>query len=153
MGRRPPAAAFEQIPLSERDLLRALLRRPSWLPELAEICGEGGIRDGRVAAIVEAIGRLHSTGEVGEPVPVERLLAELDVEGAPELLSRLTLEADGEPDHAYARACALGVRRDRLRRELRAVQRQIEETLARGHDDVAELERHKLRLAQEIRGV
>jgi len=148
-----PSAAFEQIPLAERDLLRAVLARPSWLEELREVYGEGAIRDGRVESILATIRRAREAGEQAEPIPADRVLAETEYEGTAELLSRLTLEGEEAPDHGYARACALGIRRDWLRRELRRVQREIEAAIARGEEDIGDLERRKLGLAQEIRGV
>jgi DNA primase len=144
--------ALDRIPLAERDLTRAVIAHPSWLPEMIETYGDGGICDVRVAAILAAILEARGEGIVSEPIPAEAVLARCSVDGVPELLSRLSLSDESEPDHEYARACALGIRRDRLRRELRDVQRQIEEALAHGADDVVDLERRKLQLAQAIRG-
>ncbi len=147
---RPVLGGFEQVPLAERDLLRAVLARPQWLPKLRETYGEGAIRDARVAGLLEALQGAEAD-EPGRPVPAELLLEGCDVPGADALLSRLLVEGGSDIEWDYARGCALGIRRDALRGELRRVQSQIEEALGAGQDDVTELEQRKLALARELR--
>ncbi len=146
------AARLERVPLAERDLLRAVLRRPAWWPRLRELCGGGSLRDARVAELLAGVERLLEAGHEG-PVRAEQLIAVCDMPEAQRLLSRLVAAAwdDRELQWDYVRGCALGIRRDALRRELQAVQRQIEEALARGDEDVAALQRRKLELAREIK--
>lgn len=146
-------ARLDAIPLAERDLLRTLLRCPRWLPKLREIYGEGSLRDARVAGLVAAIERwLQEEGGGAGPIDPPSLLALCDVPGADRLLSRLAVEQEqeGEPDWEYVRGCALGIRRDALRRQLAQVQREIEETLRSG-GTVDELQRRKVEIGRRIR--
>lgn len=154
-GPRPPVAErLAAAPLAERDLLRAVLAQPHWLEPLLEMCGAEAILDARVAALLEAVAACHRDGVAGDSLPLQEVLARCEADGAAELLSRLTLTDDpAVEDFEYARGCALGIRRDYLRRELRRVQRQIEEVQRTGEGELEPLEQHKLQLAQAIRAV
>lgn len=141
---------LDTVPLAERDLLRTVLRKPDWLPRLRETHGQGAIRDARVEALLEAVEKWVEE-HPGDRLDPADLVGRSEVAGADQLLSRLAVEESGEPDWEYARGCALGIRRDALRRQVAAVQRQIEEALRAGRD-VADLEQRKMALAQELRG-
>lgn len=147
---RSALSRLEEVPLAERDLLRAVLARPEWLPTLRETYGEGAIRDARVAALLGAM-QGSADAEPGSPIRPDELLERCEVPGAGALLSRLLVEGSEGLDWDYARGCALGIRRDALRRELRRVQSQIEEALGAGQDDITDLEQRKLALARELR--
>ena len=144
-------AGLDEVPLAERDLLRAVLAQPGWLPRLQKICGPDAIRDARVACLLQAVATANAGGAGKDPIPADRLLEHCDIDGADQLLSRLTLESDEAPDWEYTRGCAAGIRRDALLRELKLVQKAIEEALRNGDQDVAELQQRKLALAQEVR--
>lgn len=152
----PPLAAtearLEEPPLAERDLLRAVLAQPKWLPDLVQICGAEAVRDARVAGLLKAVTELASEGDLGARPAPERLLEKCDVVGADRLLSRLLVESGDAPEFDYARGCALGIRRDWIRSELRRVQRSIESAERAGDGDISQLEQRKLALAQELRG-
>lgn len=146
----PDGERFDIVALAERDLLKAVLHTPDWLPELREIYGDDAITDARVDGLLEGIADLLEEGGGGEPVDSMQLLDRCDVPGADRLLSRLALEAGEEPSLDYAKSCALGIRRDALRRELRRVQQQIEDS--RGTDeDVERLQQRQIELTQERR--
>ncbi len=139
------AARLAEVPVAERDLARALLTHPDWLPELQPIYGDG-ITDPRVEAL---LGALAAAGAA--PERVEDLLEGCEVEGAAQLLTRLVLDDSEEWDHGHAVNCAEGIRRDTLRREFRSLGRQIATALQSGDGEVEELQRRREALAQRLR--
>ena len=138
---------LDTVPLSERDLLRAVLQHPEWLAALSQTYGDAELRDKRVEQLLAAVAQLNAEGGGAGPVDAAALLDRCEAPGADALLSRLLVEEAAEIDWDYARGCALGVRRDGLRRQLQQVQRDIEESVKRGdgETDLAALERRSWR--------
>ncbi len=138
------AARLGEVPVAERDLARALLRHPEWLPELQKIYG-GGITDPRVEALLEALSRCATL-----PERVEELLDGCDVEGAAQLLTRLVLEEGDDPVQAYAVSCAEALRRGALEREKRSLQKQIEGLPQSSVGEIDALHSRKMMVAREL---
>ena len=144
-GASPAAAAqLAEVPVAERDLTRALLSQPDWLPELQPIYGDG-ITDPRIEALLDALAAAQTV-----PDRVEDLLEGCEVDGAPQLLTRLVLEDCELPDRAYAVSCAEAIRRGALSRELRSLQRKIEAMQESGEGEIDVLASRKMALAREL---
>lgn len=141
-------ADLEELPLAEKDLLRAIIAHPDWRIRLDEICESSMIRDSRVRAILVAMEECEAEG-VAPGIP--ELLARCDGPGIATLLSRLQLE-DGAPlDWSAARNCALGIHDDAIKRRLRRIQHSIEEALQQGDAQRYEaLNREKIDLARQL---
>jgi DNA primase len=141
-------ADLEQVPLAERDLLRAVLEHPEWRQPLEDLCGRDAIRDGRVRALLAAVEACEADGVAAE---VGNLLARCETPGAGALMARLRLEENVPPDWDAARNCALGIHDDGLRRRLREMSKDIREALETGDKErFGELNREKVSLAQRI---
>ncbi|HEX9700299.1 MAG TPA: DNA primase [Acidobacteriota bacterium] len=149
---RPPGggwkADLEQVPLAERDLLRAVLEHPEWRQPLEDLCGRDAIRDGRVRALLAAVEACEAEGVAAE---VGNLLARCEMSGAGALMARLRVEEKAPLDWDAARNCALGIHDDSLRRRLREMSKDIREALEAGDKErFGELNREKVSLAQRI---
>jgi DNA primase len=141
-------ADLEQVPLNERDLLRAVLEHPEWLRPARELCAPEAVRDARVRALLAAIDACRADDE---PVDVGNVLARCELPGCEALLSRVRLHDGPALDWDAARNCALGIHDDSLRRRLREMSNDIREALAAGdHDRFRELNQEKVSLAQQI---
>ncbi len=138
------AARLGEVPVAERDLARALLRHPEWLPQLQKIYA-GGITDPRVEALLEAL-----SGSETLPERVEELLDGCDVEGAAQLLTRLVLEEAEDPVREYALSCAEALRRGALEREKRSLQKQIEGLPQSSVGEIDALHSRKMLVAREL---
>ena len=141
-------SGLEEPPLAEKELLRAIVAHPDWRVRLDEICESSMIRDSRVRALLLAMEECETEG-VAPGIP--ELLARCDAEGTDALLSRLELE-DGAPlDWSAARNCALGIHDDAIKRQLRKIQKSIEEALQQGDSQRYEaLNREKIDLARQL---
>jgi len=139
---------LNQVPLSERDLLRAVLEHPEWREKLEEICARDAIRDRRVRALMEAAAACDVDGVT---VDTGNLLARVEQKGAGALMSRLRLEESMPVDWDAARNCALGIYDDSLRRKLREMSKEIHEAIEAGdHERFGKLNEEKVSLARRI---
>ena len=136
--------------LAERGLLRAVLANPRWLPRLESLYGTGSIRDSRVLELLDALAAARAV-TADEEISSQDLLSRCDSPEAAALMSRLVLDEAPAIDWDGARDCALGIRRDALKRSLRDVQISIELAEAEGDEPrLAELAQRKQSLAREI---
>jgi len=141
-------SGLEEPPLAEKELLRAIIAHPDWRTRLDEICESSMIRDSRVRALFVAMEECETEGVAPG---TSELLSRCDVAGIDALLSRLQLE-DGAPvDWSAARNCALGIRDDAIRRELRKIQQAIVDAERQGDAQRYEALNHeKMILARQL---
>lgn len=138
----PPAADARE---AEKSLVSALLRNPRGASIARERLDAEEVRGLRIAPIVEA---LRELGDAGRPTDVSSVFGALGTQEDRDLLSRIAARDDPEPEDAHIEACLRALRRDRLVKEGRELQREIETT-----EDPAVLDallRRKQQLGRQI---